>query len=94
MNAIIYVRDNSDIPIYKQSNEAAQYCKHHGYSISDKVLDFDGKQFHEAVNKLIADSSIKILMIYNRELVFPEYNDYLFYRIYCEKLGKKLISCN
>lgn len=94
MNCIIYVRHNDNISLYTQFNKCAEYAKKHGYSISGKVFDFDGKHFHEAVNKVIADSSITVLMIYNKELVFPEYNDYLFYKIYCERLGKKLISCN
>ncbi len=94
MGCIIYVRHDDDISLYAQFNKCAEYAKKQGYSISGKVFDFDGKQFHEAVNKVIADRNITVLMIYNRELVFPQYDDYLFFRIYLEKLGKKLIACN
>lgn len=93
MNCIIYVRQDDDISLYTQFNKCAEYAKKHGYSVSGKVFDFDGKQFHEAVNKLVANENINILMIYSKELVFPQYNDYLFYKIYCEKLNKKLMSC-
>ncbi len=91
MNTIIYVRHNDDISLYTQFNKCADYCKQHGYSISGKVFDFDGKHFHDAINKVIADSDITILMIYNKDLVFPKYDDFLFYRIYLEHLNKKLV---
>ena len=94
MNCIVYVQDAPDIPIYKQFNAVANYCKHHGYSISGKVLDFQGNKFHDAMNMLIADQNVSVLMLYSKDMVFPKYDDYLFFRIYCEKLGKKLISCN
>ena len=94
MSCIIYASDNSNNSVYEQFNECARFAKQRGYSISGKVFDFDGKHFHEAINKVIADSEITILLIHNKDLVFPKYNDYLFYRIYLEKLGKKLISCN
>lgn len=92
MQCIIYVRQHDDISLYKQFNKCAEYCKRLGYSISGKVLDFDGKHFHEAINKVIANKNITILMIYNKDLIFHQYNDYLFYRIYLQKLNKKLIS--
>lgn len=94
MGCIVYVRHNEDISLYTQYNKCAEYAKHHGYSISGKVFDFDGKHFHEAVNKVIADSTNTTLMIYSKDMVFDKNDDYLFYRIYLEKLGKKLISCN
>lgn len=94
MECIIYVRHNEDISLYSQFNKAAEYAKRHGYSISGKVLDFDGKHFHEAVNKVIADRNIMALMIYRKDMVFDKNDDYLFYKIYLEKLGKKIISCN
>lgn len=94
MNCIIYVRQTEEISLYEQFNKCADYCKKRNHSISGKVLDFDGKHFHEAVNKVVADDNITMLMIYNKKLVFHQYNDYLFYRIYLEKLGKKLISYN
>lgn len=93
MNCIVYVRQTEEISLYKQFNKCAEYAQKHGYSINGKVLDFDGKHFHEAVNKVVADDNITMLMIYNKEVVFHQYNDYLFFKIYCEKLNKKLISC-
>ena len=71
MNAIIYVRHNEEISLYTQFNKCAEYAKKQGYSINGKVFDFDGKHFHEAINKVIADRNITILMIYNKSLVFP-----------------------
>lgn len=94
MNCIVYVRHSEDISLYTQFNKCAEYAKQYGYSIAGKVFDFDGKHLHEAINKVIANSEITILMIYSKEVVFPKYNDYLFFRIYLEKLGKKLVSCN
>ncbi len=94
MQAVIYVRHNDDISLYTQFNKCAEYAKRNGYTISGKVFDFDGKNFHEAINKVIADRNITMLMIYSKDLVFHQYNDYLFYRIYLEKQGKKLIACN
>lgn len=91
MNAVIYVRENGDIPIYEQYNRCVGYSKRYGYSISGKVLDYEGKNFHEAVNKVIAEHNICALIVYSKETAFDNYNDYLFYRIYIEKLGKKLI---
>lgn len=92
MRVIIYVRQTDEISIYEQYNRCANFAKNYGYSISGKVLDFDGTHFHDAINKVIADSNITVLMIYNKDLVFPKYDDYLFYKIYLEKLGKKIIS--
>lgn len=94
MNCIVYVRHNEDISLYTQFNKCADYAKQYGYSISGKVFDFDGKHLHEAINKVIADSNITALMIHSKDVVFPQYDDYLFYRIYLEKLDKKLVSCN
>ncbi len=91
MQAVIYVRNDKNIPIYEQYNKCAEFVKRQGYSISGKVLDFDGKNFHEAVNKVIAEHNICALIVYSKETAFDNYNDYLFYRIYIEKLGKKLI---
>lgn len=94
MTAIIYVRQSEDINLYAQFNKCAEYCKQQGISISGKVFDFDGKHLHEAINKVIADKEVTMLMIYTKNIVFPRYDDYLFYRIYLEKLGKKLVSCD
>lgn len=94
MNCIIYVRQTDEISLYIQFNKCAEYAKKHGYSISGKVLDFDGKHFYEAVNKVIANDDIKRLIIFDQNKIFNSLDDILFYRIYLEKLGKKLISCN
>ena len=94
MDCVIYVREHPTVSIYQQFNGAATYAARHGYSIKAKVLDFQGNKFHEAVNKLIADHDINALIIYSKETAFDNSDDYLFFKIYCEKLGKKLISCN
>lgn len=94
MQVVIYVRQTDEISLYEQYNKCANFAKNYGYSISGKVLDFDGTHFHEAVNKVIANTNISALMIYKKELVFPKNDDHLFYRIYLDKLEKKLIICN
>ena len=92
MQVVIYVRDSEGISLYEQFNKCAEYAKRRGYSISGKVLDFDGTHFHEAINKVIVEHDIEALMIYSKDAVFPKADDYLFYRIYLNKLGKVLIS--
>ena len=94
MSIVIYVRQNEDISLYEQFNKCAEYAKRYGYSIEHKVLDFEGNQFYEAINKVIVEHDVTALMIYSKDMVFDKNDDYLFYRIYLEKLGKKLISCN
>ena len=94
MDCVIYVRGTKDWSVYSQFNRCAEYAKRHGYSIAQKVLDFEGNQFYEAINKVIVDRDVSALIIYNKETAFDNYDDYLFFKIYCEKLGKKLISCN
>lgn len=94
MSVVIYVRQNGDISLYEQFNKCAEYAKRYGYSIEHKVLDFEGNGFYEAINKVIVEHDVTALMIYNKDMVFDKNDDYLFYRIYLEKLGKKLISCN
>ena len=91
METIIYARDSEEIPVYEQFNQCASYAKRYGYYVSGKVLDFDGTHFHEAINKVIVEHDIEALMIYSKDIVFPKIDDYLFYRIYLEKLNKKLI---
>lgn len=91
MNAVIYVRENGDTLIYEQYNRCTGYAKRYGYSITGKVLDYEGNIFHEAVNKVIADKNITILMIYSKDSAFTHNDDYLFYKIYLEKLGKQLV---
>ena len=55
------------------------------------LLDFEGNIFYEAINKVIVEHDITALMIYNKNTAFDSDDDYLFYRIYLERLGKKLI---
>lgn len=93
MECIIYVRDSGDIPLYSQFNKCADFAARYGYYISGKFLDFEGNRFYEAVNKIIANDEITTMIIYGKDVVFKDNDDYLFYRIYLEKLGKKLISC-
>lgn len=94
MQAIIYVRQKDKISLYEQFNKCADYAKRRGYSISGKVLDFEGKKFHEAVNKIIPKTESAALIVYSKEAAFDNNDDYLFLRIYLEKLGHKIISCN
>ena len=91
MNAVIYVRENGDIPIYEQFNRCAGYAKRYGYSISGKVLDYEGNVLHEAVSKVIADRNVHILLIYRKDSAFNHNHDYLLFKIYLEKLGKQLV---
>lgn len=91
MSIVIYVRQTKDISLYEQFNKCAEYAKRYGYSIEYKVLDFEGNIFYEAINKVIVEQDITALMIYNKNTAFDSDDDYLFYRIYLERLGKKLI---
>lgn len=94
MQCIIYVRDNGDISLYEQFNKCAEYAKRYGYSIEHKVLDFEGTMFYEAINKVIVEHDVTALIVYSRETAFDNHDDYIFYKIYCEKLGKELVVCN
>lgn len=93
MNCIIYVSDNSDISIYQQFNEVAQYTKRYGYSIKSRVLDFSGKEFYKAVDKVVFDDEVSSLIVYDRKSI-GDNETVLFYQIYLDKFGKKLIICN
>lgn len=93
MNCIIYVSDNCDISIYQQFNEVAQYAKRYGYSIKSKVLDFSGSELYKAIDKVVFDSEVNSLIVYNSGSI-GDFETALFYRIYLEKFGKKLIFCN
>ena len=93
MNAVIYVRDNGDIPIYAQFNKCAEYAAKNGFPVIGKVLDFDGKHLHEAINKIIASREPKALIIYSIDEAFDNYNDYIFYRVYLETFKHRLIVC-
>ena len=92
MNCVIYAKQNDDISVYEQYNQCAALAKRYGYSISGKVLDFDGTKFHEAINKVIAERDVVALIIYSKDVVFDSNDDYLFYKIYLEKQGKRLVS--
>lgn len=94
MQAIIYVRQRSEISLYEQFNKCADYAKRFGYSISGKVLDFEGNKFYEAVNKILPKIESTVIIIYSKNATFDNNDDYLFFKIYLEKLGHKLISCN
>lgn len=93
MNCVVYAKQNDEISVYEQYNQCAALAKRYGYSIDGKVLDFDGSKFHEAVNKVIAEHTVVALIIYSKDVVFDNYDDYRFYTIYCDKQNKKLISC-
>lgn len=93
MNCVIYVRDNADISIYAQFNEVARYAKRYGYSIKERVLDFDGSRFYKTIDKVIFDNEVDCLLVYNMKSV-GDHETYIFYNIYCGRFGKKLISCN
>ena len=92
MPVIIYVRQKGEISLYEQYNKCADHAKKHGYSVAGKILDFDGKRLHEAINKIIP-AGASALIVYSKEAAFDSYDDYIFYRIYLEKLGHKLILC-
>lgn len=94
MSVVIYVRQTEEISLYEQFNKCAEYAKRYGYSIEHKVLDFEGNRFYEAINKVIVEHDVTALIIYSKDVVFDTYEDYLFYRIYCEKQDKKIISCH
>lgn len=91
MNCVIYAKQTDEISVYEQYNKCATLAKRYGYSIAGKVLDFDGKKFHEAINKVIAEHDIYALIIHSKYIVFSNNDDYIFYKIYLDKLGKKLI---
>ena len=93
MSCVIYVRQTEEISLYEQYNQCAEYAKRYGYSIEHKVLDFEGNRFYEAINKVIVEHDVTALIIYSKDVVFENNDDFLFYRIYCNKQDKKLITC-
>lgn len=93
MNCVIYVCNNIETPIYEQFNLCSQYCKHYGYSISDKVLDFEGGHFYQAVDKVIFNDNIDCVVVFSKSCI-GDFDDLLFYRIYLNEFGKKLIISN
>lgn len=93
MSVVIYVRQRECISLYEQYNKCAEYCKRYGYSIEHKVMDFEGNKFYEAINKVIVEHDVTSLIVYSKDIVFDTNDDYLFYRIYLDKLSKGLITC-
>lgn len=93
MQSVIYVCDNIEISIYDQWNRCSQYAKRYGYSISDKVLDFEGGLFYQAVDKAIFNNDIDCVIVYHKSCI-GNFEDVLFFRIYLNEFGKKLIFCN
>lgn len=93
MNCVIYVCDNIDISIYEQWNSCSQYCKRYGISISDKVLDFEGGNFYQAVDKAVFNDDIDNVVTYNQTCI-GGFEDNIFFRIYLTKFDKKLIFSN
>lgn len=92
MSCVIYAKQNDDVSVYEQYNQCAELAKRYGYSINEKVLDFDGTNFHEAVNRVIAEYDVVALIIYSKDIVFNDYSEFVFYRIYLDKLNKELIT--
>lgn len=90
MQAVIYVRNYNDIPIYKQFNICAEYAKRYGYSIKSKVLDFTGSEFYKAVDKVVFDDETSFLIVYDRKCI-GDNETVLFYKIYLSKFNKKLL---
>lgn len=93
MNCIIYVCDNSDISIYQKFNDCARLAKRRGYSLKSKVLDFTGSEFYKAVDKVVFDDDVSSLIVYDRKSI-GDNDAVLFYQIYLDKFGKKLLICN
>lgn len=93
MNCIIYVSDNSETSIYEKFNDCARFAKHYGYSIYSKVLDFSNNEFYKAVDKVTFNDNVSCLIVYDRKSI-GDNETVLFYRIYLDKFGKKLIICN
>lgn len=91
MNCVIYTKQNNEISVYKQYNQCAALAKRYGYSIESRVLDFDGTNFHKAVNKVIAEHDVVALIIYNSDIVFNDHSEFVFYKVYFSKLNKELI---
>lgn len=91
MQAIIYVCDNSEISIYQKYNECARFAKRYGYSIKSKVLDFSNDEFYRAVDKVTFNDDVSCLIVYDKKSI-GDYETSLFYQIYLDKFGKKLMS--
>lgn len=92
MQCVIYVRDGLKMSPYEQWNVCCEYAKRFGYSIKGKVFDFDGTKFYEAVDKVAFQDDVDCVIVYHAKYV-GDFEDYLFYKIYLDNFGKKLIPC-
>lgn len=93
MQCIIYVCDNDNISIYLKYNECARLAKRYGYSIRSRVLDFSGREFFKTVDKVAFNDDISCLVIYDRKSI-GDNETALFYKMYLDKFGKKLLCVN
>jgi hypothetical protein len=91
MKAVVYARGNANPDIYTQYNECARCAKRYGYSVHSRVLDFSGTEFHKAVDKVTFNDDVSCLIVYDKKSI-GDYETSLFYQIYLDKLGKKLMS--
>ena len=91
MNCIIYTVNNTNISVFEQHNICNEKAKRYGYSILHRIFDIRNDRLTEAINKVIANDDIEALIIYDKWTVFKDYDEFLFYYIYLQKLGKKLI---
>lgn len=94
MNCILYMSNSTKISIFEQHNICNEKAKRYGYSITQRIFDMRSDRFTETINKIVADENIKALIIYDKDTVFMNNDDYVFYKIYLDKLGKQLITCN
>lgn len=93
MNCVIYVRLRADVSIYDQWNECARYASRFGYSIKHKIWDIRGDRLHEAIDKAVFQDDVYAVIVYDNRIV-GDFETSLFYKIYLDKFGKKLLSCN
>lgn len=91
MNCIIYAKNANNITVFEQHNVCAEKAKRYGYSVAHRIFDIRGDRFTEAINKVTAHQEIEALIIYDKWIIFKDYDEFLFYYIYLRKLGKKLI---
>ena len=93
MNCILYMPNDAKVSVFEQHNICNEKAKRYGYSVEHRIFDIRGDRFTEAINKAIASQEIEALIIYDKWIVFSDYDEFLFYYIYLRKLGKKLIIC-
>ena len=91
MNCILYMSNNTKLSVFEQHNICNEKAKRYGYSIAHRIFDIRNDRLTEAINKVIANSDIEALIIYDKWGVFKDYDEFLFYYIDLQKLGKKLI---